>query len=118
MKPSIPYRPAYTEKSRITTVDEFNIWCALNDQPFNLIQHVWPDGMIEWDLEINSGAPDADIIYGTGQDNGTMAVISAFAFLAGYEWAMEQHAAVLDELDDDGDNSDGKNQDPLRNVPA
>ena len=73
MKPSIPYRPAYTEKSRITMVDEFNIWCALNDQPFNLIQHVWPDGMVEWDLEIHPGTPNAEIVYGTGQDSRTAA---------------------------------------------
>ncbi|MEI6558099.1 MAG: DNA translocase FtsK [Rhodospirillaceae bacterium] len=102
MKPSIPYRPAYTEKSRIATVDEFNIWCALNDQPFNLIQHVWPDGMVEWDLELNPGTLEAEIVYGTGQDDGTMAVISAFAFLAGAEWADERHAAAgLDDDDDD-----------------
>ena len=101
MKPSIPYRPAYTEKSRITTVDEFNMWCALNDQPFNLIQHPWPDGMVEWDLEINPGTADAEIVYGTGQDNGTMAVISAFAFLAGLEWAEERRAAALAALADD-----------------
>ena len=106
MKPSIPYRPAYTEKSRITTVDEFNMWCALNDQPFNLIQHPWPDGMVEWDLEINPGTPDAEIIYGTGQDNGTMAVISAFAFLAGVEWAEERRAAALAALDDDEGDAD------------
>ena len=103
MKPSIPYRPAYTEKSRITMVDEFNMWCALNDQPFNLIQHVWPDGMVEWDLEIHPGTPKAEIIYGTGQDNGTMAVISAFAFLAGAEWAEERHAAVQAALTEDED---------------
>ncbi|MEI8395965.1 MAG: DNA translocase FtsK [Rhodospirillaceae bacterium] len=101
MKPSIPYRPAYTEKSRITTVDEFNMWCALNDQPFNLVQHVWPDGMVEWDLEIHPGSPDSDIVYGTGQDNGTMAVISAFAFLAGLEYAEERRAAALAALADD-----------------
>ena len=103
MKPSIPYRPAYTEKSRITMVDEFNMWCALNDQPFNLIQHVWPDGMVEWDLEIHPGTPKAEIIYGTGQDNGTMAVISAFAFLAGSEWAEERHAAAQAALAEDED---------------
>ncbi len=105
MKPSIPYRPAYTEKSRITMVDEFNIWCALNDQPFNLIQHVWPDGMVEWDLEIHPGTPNAEIVYGTGQDNGTMAVISAFAFLAGAEWAEERHAAAQAALADDDDDA-------------
>jgi S-DNA-T family DNA segregation ATPase FtsK/SpoIIIE len=102
MKPSIPYRPAYTEKSRITMVDEFNIWCALNDKPFNLIQHVWPDGMVEWDLEIHPGTPKAEIIYGTGQDNGTMAVISAFAFLAGVEWAEERQATARIDDDDEG----------------
>ncbi len=101
MKPSIPYRPAYTEKSRIATVDEFNIWCALNDQPFNLIQHVWPDGLVEWDLELNPGTAEAEIVYGTGQDDGTMAVISAFAFLAGVEWAEERRAALDDDEEDE-----------------
>lgn len=90
-------RSAYTEKSSIGTAEEFNVWCALNDKPFNLVQHVWPDCMIEWDLEINPGTPDADIIYGTGQDDEMTAVISAFAFIAGVEWAEERRHTAASE---------------------
>jgi len=83
------YAPARSERSSIETADEFNLWCALNSRPFNLVQHTWPDGRIEWDIEVLPGTPDADIVYGTGQEDEATAVLSAFAFLAGVEWADE-----------------------------
>ena len=90
MNASPIYQPAATEKSRILTVAEFNIWCALNSKPFNLVQHVWPDGLMEWDIELNTGTTEARTIYGTGQEEEALAVVAAFAFLAGADWASEE----------------------------
>ena len=52
--------------------------------------------MVEWDLEIHPGTPNAEIVYGTGQDNGTLAVISAFAFLAGVRTELKADIHLLE----------------------
>ncbi|HYD31067.1 MAG TPA: DNA translocase FtsK, partial [Azospirillaceae bacterium] len=104
MNPS-SYRPAQTDKAHIQTADEFNLWCALNNQPYSLIQQVWHDGAVEWSLERHSGTPEACIAYATGQEDETMAVITAFAFLAGVEWAIEADLPPV-ILPDDGESDE------------
>ncbi|MBX9635330.1 MAG: DNA translocase FtsK, partial [Magnetospirillum sp.] len=65
---------------------DFNFWCAVNSKPFRLIRHEWPDGSIEWDIEVFPGRPEATIAYGTAQTNEALAAAAAFAFIAGVEW--------------------------------
>ncbi|MBI1206116.1 MAG: hypothetical protein GC191_02385 [Azospirillum sp.] len=89
MNSTTPYVPASTERSLVVTAEEFNLWCALNAKPFNLVQHSWPDGRVEWDIEVFPGSDRSDILYGSGQEDEAMAVIAAFAFLAGVEWAKD-----------------------------
>ncbi|NKD84628.1 DNA translocase FtsK [Haematospirillum jordaniae] len=67
------------------TAAEFNLWCALQSRPYRLVQNVWPDGALEWDVEYRPGRSEAAIVYGTGQEEEALAVIAAFAFLAGVE---------------------------------
>jgi S-DNA-T family DNA segregation ATPase FtsK/SpoIIIE len=79
-------QPIDTAISDITTAQEFNLGCAFNSQPFKLRPDEWPDGAVEWVLEMNPGRPNAIIAYGTGQREELYAVIAANAFLAGVEW--------------------------------
>lgn len=78
------------------TAGEFNLWCAIHDKPYRLARHQWPDGAVEWDVEVNPGKPDGTIAYGTGQEDETLATLAAFAFMAGVEWA-EGNAAPADD---------------------
>ncbi len=81
------------------SADEFNLWCALNNKPYRLAKHIWPDGAAEWDIEQLTNVADRTIAYGTGQSDERAAAIAAFAFLAGIEW---HENAILDaQLDDD-----------------
>ena len=60
-------QPIDTANSDITTAQEFNLGCAMNSQPFRLRLDEWPDGAVEWVLEINPGRLNETIAYGTGQ---------------------------------------------------
>ena len=73
------------EQDMMTAAD-FNFWCAVNSKPFRLIQHAWDDGVVEWDIEVFPGRPEATIAYGTGQTHEVLAAMAAFAFIAGVEW--------------------------------
>jgi len=86
----------------VLTADEFNLWCALNNMPFRLTEHVWPDGATEWDVEVHPGSPDETVAYGTGQTDEGIAASMAFAFVAGVEWASQapRLSADDDERDD------------------
>ncbi len=79
--------PIDTSTADIGTAQEFNLWCAINSKPFRLSQSVWPDGAVEWDVVAFPGRPEETIAYGTAQKDEPRAVIAAFAFLAGIEWA-------------------------------
>ncbi|HLN25657.1 MAG TPA: DNA translocase FtsK [Patescibacteria group bacterium] len=85
------------------TPKDFNLWCALNSKPFRLTQHVWPDGSVEWDVELFPGRAEATIAYGTGQRDGVLAAISAFAFVAGVEWGEVFAGNDPDPTDEDED---------------
>ncbi|MBB4264815.1 DNA translocase FtsK [Roseospira visakhapatnamensis] len=85
------------------TADEFNLWCALNNMPFRLTEHVWPDGATEWDVEVHPGRPDQTVAYGTGQTDEGIAAAMAFAFVAGAEWADQ---AVRAGIEDDDERDD------------
>jgi S-DNA-T family DNA segregation ATPase FtsK/SpoIIIE len=93
--------PLDTATSEITTAQEFNLWCAINSKPFKLCQSVWPDGAVEWDVETWPGRPEATIAYGTGQRAEGPAVIAAFAFMAGVEWAEAMMKAPTIGAEDD-----------------
>jgi S-DNA-T family DNA segregation ATPase FtsK/SpoIIIE len=84
---------------------DFNFWCAVNSKPFRLAQHVWPDGSVEWDVEVFPGRPESTIAYGTGQADEAVAAASAFAFAAGVEWgevwARDSGPDVVEERDDE-----------------
>src|SRR4051812_48172353 len=69
------------------SVRDFNLWCAMNSKPFRLASYVWPDGRLEWCVEIHPGKAEGTIAYGTAQTEESQAVVAAFAFLAGIEWA-------------------------------
>jgi S-DNA-T family DNA segregation ATPase FtsK/SpoIIIE len=69
------------------SVRDFNLWCAMNSKPFRLASYVWPDGRLEWCVEIHPGKAEGTIAYGTAQTEENQAVVAAFAFLAGIEWA-------------------------------
>lgn len=92
------------EPDEIVGVAEFNLWCAMQSKPFKLVQHAWPDGKVEWDLEIHPGTSAAMVVYGTGQQTERSAVVAAYGFLAGAEWAesalREEIIAAL--VEDDG----------------
>ncbi len=91
-----------TDSSDTLSSADFNFWCAVNSRPFRLIQHRWPDGSVEWDVELFPGRAEATVAYGTGQTDEGLATIAAFAFAAGVEWgetfARGPHG---DETDDD-----------------
>jgi S-DNA-T family DNA segregation ATPase FtsK/SpoIIIE len=78
----------------VLTADEFNLWCALNNMPFRMTEHVWPDGAREWDVEVDPGREGQTVAYGTGQGDEGAAAAMAFAFVAGVEWADAAHRAA------------------------
>jgi len=82
-----PHVRAPATQFGVAGADEFNLWCALNGQPFNLVAGVGPDGRPSWDLEVLPGTPGAGPVYSTRQGDEAPAVIAAFAFLSGVAWA-------------------------------
>jgi len=95
------------------TAADFNFWCAVNSKPFRLMRHRWPDGSVEWDVEVFPGRPEATVAYGTGQTDEAPAAAAAFAFAAGVEWGESfARPAGADAWDDDSD-EDGAAIPPL-----
>jgi S-DNA-T family DNA segregation ATPase FtsK/SpoIIIE len=80
-------RASIPEPDEIVSAAEFNLWCAMHSKPYQLVQQAWPDGKVEWDLESAPGTPEATVVYGTGQQTERSAVIAAFGFIAGADWA-------------------------------
>ncbi|MBB4284981.1 DNA translocase FtsK [Roseospira goensis] len=107
MNPTPPSPSYETAESEVLTADDFNLWCALNNMPFRMTEHVWPDGATEWDVEVHPGQVSETVAYGTGQSDEGVAAAMAFAFVAGVEWADNAHRAAseaeaaLDEETDD-----------------
>ena len=57
--------------------EEFSLWCAMNDRPFRLRLFRWQDGSDEWCVEAYPGTPASTVIYGTGSDDESTAVVLA-----------------------------------------
>ncbi|HYG87100.1 MAG TPA: DNA translocase FtsK [Azospirillum sp.] len=93
MKPRTPHLTAPATQSGVVTADEFNLWCALNGRPFNLVPNTHADGHTLWDVEVLPGTPGAGTVYSTKLGDEALAVVAGFAFLAGVEWAYEARAA-------------------------
>ncbi|CAO3376362.1 DNA translocase FtsK [Azospirillum argentinense] len=93
MTPRTPHLTAPATQSGVVTADEFNLWCALNGRPFNLIPNARPDGRLLWDVEVLPGTPRAGTVYSTNLGDEALAVVAGFAFLSGVEWAYEARAA-------------------------
>jgi DNA segregation ATPase FtsK/SpoIIIE, S-DNA-T family len=91
----------------IATAQEFNLWCAFNSKPFRLCQNTWPDGAVEWDVVVHPGQAEEAIVYGTGQQDEGLAVISANAFLAGMEWAEANMRVLIGSLDAEAPDAGG-----------
>ncbi len=90
---------------------DFNFWCAVNSKPFRLAQHAWPDGSVEWDIEVFPGRPEATVAYGTAQTDEAQAAIAAFAFAAGVEWGETfARGAAEPELEDGDDRLPGSGE--------
>ena len=96
MTPRTPHLTAPATQSGVVTADEFNLWCALNGRPFNLIPNARPDGRVAWDVEVLPGTPRAGTVYSTNLADESLAVVAGFAFLSGVEWAYE----ARDPMDD------------------
>ena len=93
MTPRTPHLTAPATQSGVVTADEFNLWCALNGRPFNLIPNPRPDGRLLWDVEVLPGTPRAGTVYSTNLADEALAVVAGFAFLSGVEWAYEARPA-------------------------
>ncbi len=93
MTPRTPHLTAPVTQSGVVTADEFNLWCALNGRPFNLIPNARPDGRRLWDVEVLPGTPRAGTVYSTNLADEALAVVAGFAFLSGVEWAYEARPA-------------------------
>ena len=96
MTPRTPHLTAPSTQSGVVTADEFNLWCALNGRPFNLIPNARSDGRVLWDVEVLPGTPRAGTVYSTNLADESLAVVAGFAFLSGVEWAYE----ARDPMDD------------------
>ncbi len=94
MTPRTPHLIAPATQSGVVTADEFNLWCALNGRPFNLIPNARPDGRLLWDVEVLPGTPRAGTVYSTNLADEALAVVAGFAFLSGVEWAYEAREVV------------------------
>ena len=93
---------------------DFNFWCAVNSKPFRLAQHAWPDGSVEWDIEVFPGRPEATVAYGTAQTDEAQAAIAAFAFAAGVEWGETfARGAAEPELEDGDDRLPGSGEEAV-----
>ncbi|MGF7172622.1 DNA translocase FtsK [Azospirillum doebereinerae] len=89
MTPPMPHLAAPPTQAGVVTADEFNLWCALNGRPFNLIPNARGDGRLMWDVEVLPGTPRAGTVYSTNLADEALAVVAGFAFLSGVEWAYE-----------------------------
>jgi S-DNA-T family DNA segregation ATPase FtsK/SpoIIIE len=89
MKPRTPHLAAPATQAGVTSADEFNLWCALNGRPFNLVSSARSDGRMVWDVEVLPGTPRAGTAYASGLTDEGAAVTAGFSFLAGVEWAYE-----------------------------
>ncbi|QCG97287.1 DNA translocase FtsK [Azospirillum sp. TSA2s] len=89
MTPRMPHLAAPPTQAGVVTADEFNLWCALNGRPFNLVPNPRPDGRVMWDVEVLPGTPRAGTVYSTNLSDEALAVVAGFAFLSGVEWAYE-----------------------------
>lgn len=87
------------ERSAIVSAQEFNLWCSIYSKPYRLIQHAWPDGLVEWNIEFFPGRPHGTTAYGTGQQDEAVAVQAGFAFISGIEWA-ESEKRLKEENDE------------------
>jgi len=85
----MPHLAAPPTQAGVVTADEFNLWCALNGRPFNLVPNPRPDGRVMWDVEVLPGTPRAGTVYSTNLSDEALAVVAGFAFLSGVEWAYE-----------------------------
>lgn len=94
------------ERSAIVSAQEFNLWCSIYSKPYRLIQHAWPDGLVEWDIEFFPGRPHGTIAYGTAQQDEAVAVQAGFAFISGIEWAESEKR--LKEEDDEPENRENR----------
>jgi S-DNA-T family DNA segregation ATPase FtsK/SpoIIIE len=97
MKPRTPHLTAPVTQSGVVTADEFNLWCALNGRPFNVVPNARTDGHTLWDVEVLPGTPGAGRVYSTNLGDEALAVVAGFAFLAGVEWAYEARAAAEEQ---------------------
>ena len=105
------------DRSAVVSAQEFNLWCSIHSKPYRLIQHAWPDGLVEWDVEYYPGRPHGTVAYGTGQQDEARAVLAGFAFISGVEWAESEKR--LREEDDDQDGLDiDRNMDRDRSIAA
>jgi len=82
-----PHVRAPATQFGVVGADEFNLWCALNGQPFNLVAGAGPEGRTSWDLEVLPGTPGSGPVYSTHRSEEGTAVVAAFAFLSGVAWA-------------------------------
>ncbi|PWC34537.1 DNA translocase FtsK, partial [Azospirillum sp. TSO35-2] len=89
MTPRMPHLAAPPTQAGVVTADEFNLWCALNGRPFNLVPNPRPDSRVMWDVEVLPGTPRAGTVYSTNLSDEALAVVAGFAFLSGVEWAYE-----------------------------
>ncbi|WP_299436337.1 DNA translocase FtsK [uncultured Rhodospira sp.] len=101
----------------VLTADEFNLWCALNNMPFRMTEHVWPDGATEWDVEVHPGQEAQTVAYGTGQSDEAAAAAMAFAFVAGVDWADAAHRAAREALEEGDPDGEGEDDRPMPAVP-
>ncbi|PWC54531.1 DNA translocase FtsK [Azospirillum sp. TSO22-1] len=97
MKPRTPHLTAPATQSGIVSADEFNLWCALNSRPFNIVPNARSDGHTLWDVEVLPGTPGSGRVYSTNLGDEALAVVAGFAFLAGVEWAYEARTAMAEE---------------------
>jgi len=89
MTPRMPHLAAPPTQAGVVTADEFNLWCALNGRPFNLVPNARGEGRVMWDVEVLPGTPRAGTVYSTNLSDEALAVVAGFAFLSGVEWAYE-----------------------------
>ncbi len=89
MTPRMPHLAAPPTQTGVVTADEFNLWCALNGRPFNLVPNARSEGRVMWDVEVLPGTPRAGTVYSTNLSDEALAVVAGFAFLSGVEWAYE-----------------------------
>ncbi|MFD1627250.1 DNA translocase FtsK [Azospirillum griseum] len=89
MTPRMPHLTAPPTQAGVVTADEFNLWCALNGRPFNLVPNPRGEGRVVWDVEVLPGTPRAGTVYSTNMADEALAVVAGFAFMSGVDWAYE-----------------------------